>query len=376
MTKIIIAPDKFKGSLTGMEFCSAVEKGIRKHLKDIEIEKLPLADGGDGTVEVLKYYLDGEMIELEVKDPLHRKVNASYMYSAIKKTAFIEMSAASGIRLLKEEEANPMLTSTYGTGELIADALKRGVIHIILGIGGSATNDAGMGMARALGFRFFDAEKKELEGCGQDLIRLQYIDTANINPLIKEVSFELAYDVDNTLYGSNGAACIYAPQKGANPEMVINLDHGLSCFNAVVKEQFDMDLQHIKGAGAAGGLGAGCILFLNAQLNSGIELIKKIADFDNKIRTADWIITGEGKLDAQTFSGKVIRGVLDGRSGQKLALFCGVVDLTPDDLQSMNIDYVSTTSAYAKNLKDSIQNAHKYLQMAAEEFARSVLIKS
>ncbi|MCY1635196.1 glycerate kinase [Marinifilum sp. D737] len=368
MTKIIIAPDKFKGSLTGLQFCDAIERGIRKHVPDIEMEKLPLADGGDGTIEVLQYYLDGEMISLDVNDPLGREVNASYLYSKAKKTAFIEMAEASGIRLLSDKEANPLKTSTYGTGELIKDALEKGVEHIILGIGGSATNDAGMGMARALGYRFFDKDNKELLGIGKDLQKIENIDVSGVHPRIKEVNFELACDVDNPLYGPNGAAYVYSPQKGASSKMVMELDNGLIVFNEVVKSQFQLDLQNIKGAGAAGGLGAGCILFLGAHLNSGIELIKNEADFDQKIKGADWIITGEGKLDSQTFSGKVIRGVLDSLEGQKLALFCALVDLSEEEKNDMQVDYISETSVYAKDLQDSMQNAGKYLEMAAEEF--------
>jgi glycerate kinase len=372
MTKIIIAPDKFKGSLTGLEFCAAVERGIRKHVSDVEIENLPLADGGDGTVEILQYYLKGEMISLEVDDPLRRKVNAFYLYSAVKKTAFIEMAEASGIRLLTGHEANPILTNTYGTGELIKDALEKGVEHIILGIGGSATNDAGMGMARALGYRFFNKEDKELKGIGEDLQDLYRIDHTGVHPNISKVSFKVACDVDNPLYGPNGAACIYAPQKGASPEMVKSLDHGLFNFNEVVKSQFQIDLQNIKGAGAAGGLGAGCILFLDASLHSGIDLIKKEADFDQKIKNADWIITGEGKLDTQTFSGKVIKGVQQSLTNQQLALFCGVIDLTDEESKKIKVDYMAETSSYAKDLEDSIQNARKYLEMVAEEFAKSI----
>lgn len=369
MTKIIIAPDKFKGSLTGLQFCDAIERGIRKHVPDVEMEKLPLADGGDGTVEVLKYYLDGEVISLNVSDPLGRAVKASYLFSEVKKTAFIEMAEASGIRLLNDKEANPLKTSTYGTGELIKDALEKGVEHIILGIGGSATNDAGMGMARALGYRFFDKDNKELLGIGKDLQKIENIDVSGVQPKIKEVNFELACDVDNPLYGPNGAAYVYSPQKGASSKMVMELDNGLIVFNEVVKSQFQLDLQNIEGAGAAGGLGAGCILFLGAHLNSGIELIKKEAGFDQKIKNADWIITGEGKLDSQTFSGKVIRGVLDSLEGQKLALFCALVDLSEEEKKDMQVDYVSETSVYAKDLQDSMQNAGKYLEMAAEEFA-------
>lgn len=370
MIKIVIAPDKFKGSLTGFEFCDAIEHGIKKHVPDAEIEKLPLADGGDGTVEVLKYYLDGQIISLEVNDPLGRKVKATYLYSKAKKTAFIEMAEASGICLLTKKEANPLKTSTYGTGQLIENALNKGVEHIILGIGGSATNDAGIGMARALGYRFFDKDKKELLGIGENLQKIENIDISDVHPQIRNVKFEVACDVDNPLYGLNGAAYVYSPQKGATPKMVTELDNGLMVFNEVVKSQFQLDLQNIKGAGAAGGLGAGCILFLGAKLNSGIELIKKVADFDKKIKNADWVITGEGKLDAQTFSGKVIRGVLDSIENQKLALFCGVIDLSEEERKNVKVDYISETSVYAKNIDDSIRNAGKYLEKATEEYAR------
>lgn len=366
--KIIVAPDKFKGSLSGLEFCDAVEKGIHKYISDAEIVKLPLADGGDGTVEVLKYYLEGELIFLNVNDPLGRLVKASYLYSESKKTAYIEMAEASGIRLLKSDEVNPMLTSTYGTGELIKDALYREVEHIILGIGGSATNDAGMGMARALGYQFYDINGKEVSGIGEDLNQLAKIDKSNALPKLKNVKFEVACDVDNPLYGENGAAHIYSPQKGATPEMVLALDAGLRNFNEIVKNQFVVDLQEISGAGAAGGLGAGCILFLNAQLNSGIDLIKQEARFDEQIIGADWIITGEGKLDFQTFSGKVIRGVLDSITSQKLALFCGVVDLSEAELKQLKIDYFSQLLSYAKDVNDSIENPEKHLEKAVEEF--------
>lgn len=373
MTKIILAPDKFKGSLTGMEFCEAIVKGIVKHRSDIEIVKLPLADGGDGTIEVLNYYLDGKMISIEVHDPLNRIISASYLYSESTKTAYIEMAEASGMRLLTEDEANPMLTSTYGTGELIIDALDKGVEHIILGIGGSATNDAGLGMARALGYSFKGTDEENLRGVGADLIWLTFIDDSNVHSRLKDVSFEVACDVDNPLYGERGAAYIYSPQKGASPEMVLELDAGLQNFSEIVKSQYDIDLQEISGAGAAGGLGAGSMLFLKAVLSSGIDLIKKEANFDAQIKDADWILTGEGKLDEQTFSGKVIRGVLDSIEKQKLALFCAVVDLTEDEKQSIKTDYIAETSVYAKSVDDSIQNAGKYLEMAGEEFAKNKL---
>ncbi|MDE5419226.1 glycerate kinase [Labilibaculum sp. DW002] len=373
MKKLILAPDKFKGSLTGMEFCDAIERGIRKHTSDIEIVKLPLADGGDGTIEVLNYYLNGEMISLEVHDPLHRKIQASYLYSESKKTAFIEMAEASGIRLLKNDEANPLQASTYGTGELIKDAIERGVEHIILGIGGSATNDAGMGMARALGYRFFDCDEKELKGIGADLNQLAFIDDSEVHENLSKIKVEVACDVDNPLYGPNGAAYVYSRQKGATDEMIIELDGGLINFCELVNRQFKRNLQTIKGAGAAGGLGAGCILFLNAKLNSGIDLIKNEANFDKNIKGADWVITGEGKLDDQTFSGKVIRGVLDSITKEKLAVFCGVVDLTDARRKEISIDHISEIATYATDVDDSIANAGIYLEKSAEEFANSYL---
>lgn len=374
MKKIVIAPDKFKGSLTGLEFCKAVEQGITKHINDIKIQKLPLADGGDGTVEVLKYYLDGEMISVQVNDPLMRPINASYLFSAKNKMAFIEMAEASGLRLLKNTELNPLRTSTFGTGELINDAITRGAKHIILGIGGSSTNDAGMGMAKALGYRFFDNHNNELEGKGRDLIRLQSIDDTQSLPELQVIKFEVACDVENPLYGPKGAAFIYSSQKGASTEMVYDLDLGLRNFNRVVKKQFRKDLQNISGAGAAGGLGAGSILFLNAELKFGIQLIKNIAKFDEHIKDADWIITGEGKFDEQTFSGKVIKGILDVVTTQKLAVFCGITDLKKEELANHQIEYLVEISSQARDFDDSVKNAGIYLEHAAGEFAKRELM--
>lgn len=373
MDKIVIAPDKFKGSLTGLEFCNVVERGLKKHMKDVDVLKLPLADGGDGTVEVLQYYIGGEIVSTMVHDPLMRKRQASYLFTRDKKLAFIEMAEASGLRLLTNDEANPLQTSTYGTGELIRDAIAKGARHIILGIGGSSTNDAGMGMAKALNYRFYDENKEELEGKGQDLNRLAFIDDSDVSMLLRKVKFEVACDVDNPLHGLNGAAYIYSPQKGADTETVQKLDEGLQNFSSVVTKQYNINLQSIPGAGAAGGLGAGCILFLNGKLTSGIALIKEIAHFNKQIKGARWIITGEGKLDEQTFSGKVIKGVLDSIGKQKLAVFCGVSELDAHDLAGYRIDYLAEIMPLAKDLEDSLENAGKYLEKAAEEFAQHFL---
>jgi len=372
--KIVLAPDKFKGSLSGPEFCRLVERSLLKYVAHAEIVKLPLADGGDGTIEVLKYYLEGTRIAVEVHDPLGRLVKASYLYSEKNKTAFIEMAEASGICLLDKNEANPLATTTLGTGELIADALNRGAAQIMLGIGGSATNDAGMGMAKALGFRFFDKNNTELNGTGADLIRLNSIDSPGVHPRLSHVRFQVACDVRNPLFGPNGAAYVYALQKGATNKAVQELDKGLQHFNQVVKRQYHLDLQEIQGGGAAGGLGAGSVCFLRAQLCSGIDLIKQIANFNTQVKDADWVITGEGKLDAQTFSGKVIKGIMDSLTTAKLAVFCGKSDLNENQIKDLGIDYLSEISAYAKNETDSVQNAVSYLEKSSEHFIKTILL--
>ena len=374
MKKIVVAPDKFKGSLSGIEFCDAVERGIKKQIENVTIVKLPLADGGDGTVDALKFYTGGKLIAAEVHDPLLRPIQARYLYAENEMLAFIEMAEASGIRLLKNDELNPLETSTYGTGELILDAINRGAKHILLGIGGSSTNDAGMGMANALGFRFFDAENNLLEGRGKDLNRLTTIDTSMVNTELRNIKFEVACDVDNPLFGPKGAAPVYAPQKGATKRVVEELDAGLRNFNEKVETQFGKNLQNIAGAGAAGGLGAGCVLFLNAELKSGTELIKSIANFDEQVKDADWIVTGEGKFDEQTFSGKVIKGVLDSRTNQQLAVFCGLSELTAEQIAAHKIDYLAEIIQQASGVEDSIKNAGKYLEEAAAQFAANGIV--
>jgi glycerate kinase len=374
MKKIVVAPDKFKGSLSGIEFCDAVERGIKKQIENVTIVKLPLADGGDGTVDALKFYTGGKLIAAEVHDPLLRPIQARYLYAENEMLAFIEMAEASGIRLLKNDELNPLETSTYGTGELILDAINRGAKHILLGIGGSSTNDAGMGMANALGFRFFDAENNLLEGRGKDLNRVTTIDTSMVNTELRNIKFEVACDVDNPLFGPKGAASVYAKQKGATKRVVEELDAGLRNFNEKVETQFGKNLQNIAGAGAAGGLGAGCVLFLNAELKSGTELIKSIADFDEQVKDADWIVTGEGKFDEQTFSGKVIKGVLDSRTNQQLAVFCGLSELTAEQIAAHKIDFLAEIIQQASGVEDSIKNAGKYLEEAAAQFAANGIV--
>ena len=369
--KFVIAPDKYKGSLTAFEFCNAVEEGLNMALEKAEIKKMPLADGGDGTIDVVKHYLKGDIVKVKVNDPMFRTIEAQYLFSKETKISYIEMAEASGLKLLKEGEKNCMLTTTLGTGELIADALQKGAKEIILGIGGSATNDAGIGMASALGFRFLDANNAVLEPKGENLIHIKTIDSSGVNPLLKNLVVKVACDVTNPLFGKNGAAYIYASQKGASNEDIEALDNGLRNYSKIVQRQFGIDTQQIEGAGAAGGMGAGSMVFLNAQLTSGIDLIKELADFDTNIKGADWVITGEGKLDDQTLSGKTISGVIKSAKNQNVsvAALCGSVNISVNTQKELGLDYAVSIVKGISDLEEAIASSYTNLVHAAYNFA-------
>lgn len=369
--KFVIAPDKFKGSLTGFEFCDAVAEGLQMVFKDAEIINKPLADGGDGTMEVAKYYINGEKITITVSDPLFRPINASYLYSEETKIAYIEMAEASGLKLLGDDERNCMVTTTSGTGELIYDALEKGAKEIILGIGGSATNDGGMGMANALGYQFLDEHGKELVPIGQNLPRVKSIDDSNKHIRLKEVEVKVACDVTNPFYGLNGAAYIYAAQKGASENEIIVLNNGLHNLAEVIKSNYNIDLQKINGAGAAGGVGGGALTFLDGELISGINLIKELADFDATIDGADWIITGEGQLDEQTLSGKTIDGVITSAKIKNIpvAALCGSVSISVNQQNKFGLTYVSSIVRGISTLQEAMNNSHENLVNATYNFA-------
>lgn len=374
--KFVIAPDKFKGSLTGIEFCNAVEKGIRKVIPKADITKLPLSDGGDGTIEILEYHLKGKRIKVQVKDPLFRQIEASYLYMDSIKTAFIEMAEASGMKLLNPDEQNCMDTTTYGTGELILDAVNRGAKTIMLGLGGSATNDCGIGMATALGYKFTDKNCIGVSPIGKNLSRIINIDTSQVHPKLNEITFKIACDVTNPLYGLKGAAYIYGLQKGASPNEIKLLNNGLCHISNLFVNQFNIYVQNIKGAGAAGGMGAGALVFLNANLLSGIDMVKQLVDFDNKVKDADWIITGEGKLDSQTLSGKTIQGVIVTAKKQNIpvAVFCGSISLQKEFLYKLGISYAASIIDWATNLEDAMKNSYEYLINISEEFSKKTYI--
>jgi len=372
--KFVIAPDKFKNSLTGLEFCDAVESGIKQVKPDANIITLPLADGGDGTIEIINYYLKGKMVDIQVNDPFFRPIKASYLYSESTKTAFVEMAEASGHKLLKLTELDCKNATTFGTGELILDAIKKGAAKIILGIGGSATNDCGIGMATALGYRFLDANKDELKPIGKNLSKIKSIDDSQVHPKLQSVSFKVACDVSNPLYGKNGAAHVYAKQKGASPKDVELLNKGLKDVSKVLNNHFKINSQNIKGAGAAGGMGIASKVFLNGALQPGVELIKKIANFNERIQEADWVITGEGQLDYQTLSGKTVEGVITAAKAKniKVAALCGSIALDETAIKTFRIDYADAVLNYSENLEDAMKNGSGYLEHMAKVFAKRI----
>ncbi|RLD22189.1 MAG: glycerate kinase [Bacteroidetes bacterium] len=305
---VLIAIDSFKGSLSSIELADTIESGIHEVSSDIIIQKAPIADGGEGTIDTLINSVGGEKIEVKVKGPLFKEVLAYYGILN-DKTAIIEMAVASGLTLVPGHLRNPMHTTTYGIGQLINDAIARGCRDFLIGIGGSATNDAGIGMLTALGYKFLDKENNELAPIGSSLIKIATIDSSQVKESIKQCKFTIACDVDNPFYGSQGAAQIYATQKGADKEEVLILDRGLKNFSDVIARELDNDISLVKGAGAAGGLGGGFKAFLDAKLKPGVEIIFEKIALEEKIKWADIIITGEGRLDHQTAMGKAPVGV-------------------------------------------------------------------
>ena len=369
--KILISPDKFKGSLSAVEVAEAIEQGIRRVIPGAEIIKFPLADGGDGTVSLLTRHFKGRFIQINVHGPLFNNIEAEYGFVESIKTAFIEMSSASGLSLLVEKHHNPLLTTTLGTGEMIADAVRKGAKRIILGIGGSATNDAGIGMACALGYRFFDINGKELDPLGENLQLIRSIDDSELLFKPSEINVLVACDVDNPLYGKKGAAYVYGPQKGATPEMVVKLDKGLKNFARIVMAKYGKDVNHMPGSGAAGGLGAGSVAFIDASLRPGIDLCMEITGFEKQLSSADLIITGEGKLDNQTFHGKVIDGVtrLAGKNNIPVLAICGDIKVNSRELKKHGI----LRSASLVNHFGSVDYAIKNAGIGITEVSRILL---
>jgi len=365
--KIIVAPDSFKGSLSAQDVCTAVKRGIHTVFPGTEVIELPLADGGEGIMESMVYASGGKIIKTKVHDPLHRKIETEFGVLGDGETVIIEMAQASGLTLLEEAERNPMVASSFGTGELISAAFDKGYRKFIVGIGGSATNDAGTGMLKALGVKFYDKDGGELEEGGEALSRLASFDDSGIDQRIYNANFMVASDVRNRLCGHEGASAVFGPQKGANPEMVHKLDAALNQFADIVLRERGFDLRTYEGGGAAGGMGATLIAFLQAKLHSGIDLVMKNINFDEKIKAADLIITGEGRLDLQTFDGKLITGITKAaaKEGIPVIALCG-----SQNLSARKVSEIGLLSAV------SIVNGPCNVQMAMEKASLLVTEKT
>lgn len=309
MKKIVVASDSFKGSLSSIDVALSAEKGIKEVFPICDVVKVNVADGGEGTVDAVVEALNGSKIKIVVKNPIGKPVEAEYGIAG--DTAIIEMAAASGLPLLSVEERNPWVTSTYGTGEMILDAINRGCTKFLVGIGGSATNDAGTGMLQALGFRFYDKNDELIKVCcGGRLGDIARIDDSNVSEAVRNAGFTVACDVDTPFCGKEGAAYVFAPQKGADTDMVRRLDEGMALFSKVIQSKFEIDIVPVAGAGAAGGMGGAFRAFLNATLKKGIDMVLDAIQFDAILENADMVITGEGKVDFQTAKGKTAAGVL------------------------------------------------------------------
>ena len=309
MTKYVVAPDSFKESMTAKEVCNAMEKGIKKADPAAEVIKVPMADGGEGTVDSLVDATHGQRVIVEVTGPLGNKISAYYGILGNGTTAVIEMAKASGLEIVEKKKRNPMITTTFGTGELIRDALDHNVKEIIIGLGGSSTNDGGSGMAQALGAKLLDQNNHQIPFGGGNLDKLDKIDISNLDSRLRDVKIILASDVTNPLIGKEGASRVFGPQKSATPEMVEKLENNLQHYAKIIKRNLNKDVASVSGAGAAGGLGAGLMAFTTCEMRRGVDLAIEVTKLEEKIRDADYVFTGEGGTDFQTKFGKTPYGV-------------------------------------------------------------------
>ena len=372
MMKIVIAPDSFKGSLSAKDVAENIKIGVLRVYKDIDIQCVPMADGGEGTVQSLVDATGGKILSARVKGPLLEEVDAFYGILGDGKTAVIEMAAASGLPLVADNQRNPMITTTYGTGELIKHALDMDCSEIIIGIGGSATNDGGFGMAKALGVKFLDQEGLDIGHGGGSLSKLYKIDISEMDKRIKDCKITVACDVDNPLCGPRGATYIFGPQKGAQGEMLEILDKNLEHYAKIIKSTLNIDIKDSPGAGAAGGLGGGLMAFMDVKLQKGIDIVIETVKLDEYMKGADLVITGEGMIDYQTQYGKTPYGVAKAAKKYNIPVVAlvGQIGKNANVLYDMGIDSIFSLVDGPMSLENAITKSADLLQDAAERIIR------
>ena len=374
--KILLAPQAFKGSISALSAGQAMERGIKRALPQADVAILPIADGGDGTVEALVNATHGKFRKSNVTDPLGRQTSAKWGILGDKKTAIIEMSVASGLRLVEPDKRDPLITTTYGTGELIKAALDEGCKRLIIGIGGSATNDGGAGAAQALGVRLLDANGHEIGWGGAALINLATIDTSDLDPRLRNVEVLVASDVTNPLVGPEGASYIYGPQKGASPEMVRLLDRALQHFGQVISKQLGVEIRGKPGAGAAGGLGGGLMAFLNASITPGAQLIMQALGIDQYLDGVDLVFTGEGQIDGQTIYGKAPVALAQAAKKHNLPVIAvvGAIAEGYDAVYKHGIDAVLSIVSRPMDMETAMDHAETLIEDASERAIRLFMV--
>lgn len=375
--KVVIAIDSLKGSLSSIEAGTAIKNGIERVYGDkADVIVRPLADGGEGTVEALAEGMNGELKRVTVKGPMGKPTESVYAVLPERKTAVIEMASAAGIVLVPDKEKNPLKASTYGVGETIKNAVKNGMRSFIIGIGGSATNDCGTGMLTALGWRFLDESGNELEGNGENLVKIKEIDDSAVMAELKECNFKIACDVNNPLCGDNGCSNVYGPQKGATEAIISYLDEGCKNFAEVTYKKYGIDNIDFPGAGAAGGLGYAFSVYLNSELKSGIDIVLEETELESYIEGADYVITGEGRIDFQTAMGKGPMGVarLGKKHGAVVIGFAGCITEDADECNAQGMDAFFSIIPRAMTLEEAVdkENSKKNMAHTAEEVFRLI----
>jgi len=370
--RVVVAPDSFKGSLSALRVAEAMERGIRTVFPEAEVLKVPIADGGEGTVEALVAATGGRVEHATVRGPLGEPVRALWGVLGDGETAVVEMAAVSGLPLVPEARRDPRATTTFGTGELMRAALDAGLSKLVIGIGGSATNDGGAGMARAFGIRFLDASGRELPDGGAALSRLDRIDLSGLDPRLARAEILVACDVDNPLTGARGASAVYGPQKGATPEMVRELDAALAWFAAVARASTGRDVAEVPGAGAAGGLGAGLLFFTPARLRPGVAIVLEAIGFDEMVKDAHLVVTGEGRTDFQSAMGKAPAGVaaVARRHGVPVVCLAGGLGQGADDLMSQGVDALASIVPQPMTLEECMARGAELVEAGTARACR------